>query len=440
MNFKMGTKVNPERLLKNPLPIEFNLKPSNGLSFSPCNESLPMSQGEEKEAHLIEALQIPVVAERKNSIPIPEVTDIDDESYNRMYPENFIVPKKRIITFPDDDVVDYDMDSDDQQWLQKQQQVHLKINPINFEKVIEYLENNSISDVPTLDSVIKELAPIYGFEALEEIYDYWLDKRTKHKQKLIFRVKHHEKYKFNSSKTVVEDPYVAFRECVDKMHTRKNRLNDQANYMKMLEIKRGLEKDARMLKSVLITEQTKHDLLYLKSKIFEAQYYNKTFNERFLENSAIVNIQMVFSKNYKIDDNKKDNYQFQELEKEKEEFDFKRLANCDYHKPIDFQVNSFVNKTKCSRKSTSSISSRLGRGGRIIYDRNTRARKSDDEEEAEVYNSIKLIQPKIVLNLTDSEQSEIESQNENFSRSSFTLKNATQDVKKEDNIFEFVFI
>lgn len=132
-------------------------------------------------------------------IPIP---DIQNEVYNEFCeitcPPNYEMPAKLIqipcniilvycLYFNNNirfsiaehvysDLPDYDMDSSDEIWLQKQSKT-LNLTPLKFEEMIDKLEKQTSKTVPNLTeakTVLKQ-----PDELTMIVYDYWLGKRLR---------------------------------------------------------------------------------------------------------------------------------------------------------------------------------------------------------------------------------------------------------------------
>lgn len=74
------------------------------------------------------------------------------------------------------DIPDYDMDSDDERWLQSQTQ-KLDLSPLKFEEMMDRLEKSSGQTVVTLNeakALLKE-----DDDLIIAVFDYWLNKRLK---------------------------------------------------------------------------------------------------------------------------------------------------------------------------------------------------------------------------------------------------------------------
>lgn len=175
------------------------------------------------------------------------------------------------------------MDSEDDEWLQEKSN-KLQLTANDFEKYMEFLENNCKKQVPEVDDMRKFFkSPPHSQEAIDETYDYWLGKRLNSRgMKLMLQLKKEDE---NRKKTVRknEDPYIAFRACREKMHLRKNRMRDNVNYIRMLLMRENLVNSVNYYKSTMHSEKAKHQLLKMKFLMFEDQFRKKDFGSFFFE-------------------------------------------------------------------------------------------------------------------------------------------------------------
>ena len=160
-----------------------------------------------------------------------------DKEYDELYPPNYKIPRQLIhmqLLAIEQDIPEYDMDSEDEQWLSLQPK-QIKLTPIKFEEMMERLEKSSGQHVVTLKEaklLLKE-----DDDLIIAVYDYWLNKRLKTQQPLIPVVKSEKR-----DGSTGNNPYVAFRRRTEKMQTRKNRKNDETSYEKMLKLRRDLSR------------------------------------------------------------------------------------------------------------------------------------------------------------------------------------------------------
>ena len=74
------------------------------------------------------------------------------------------------------DIPDYDMDSEDEKWINIQAE-KLVITPLQFEEMMDRLEKSSGQTVITLNEAKSLLKQDDDF--IIAVYDYWLNKRLK---------------------------------------------------------------------------------------------------------------------------------------------------------------------------------------------------------------------------------------------------------------------
>ena len=119
---------------------------------------------------------------------------------------------------------EYDMDSDDEEWLRRS---GLNLSPDMFERMIDKLERgcgNSVMNLEEAQSLIG-----YNPSTVIAVYDYWINKRVLLRQPLVLSVRQGKRDGGSNN-----DPYVAFRRRTERMQTRKHRKNDEYSYEKML--------------------------------------------------------------------------------------------------------------------------------------------------------------------------------------------------------------
>lgn len=198
-----------------------------------------------QEVHLQDALK------QNKRIPIPQhqYEKIPDEIYDKLYPKiNEPMPpfpirdtRKTFIFYPSylyqqwicliparDDIIDYDMDTDDDEWLKNN--CNLKLTPLQFEALMEKLENKC----STSNHFLKFKDVQHIFKHMEKadaktVYSYWADKRLRSKVPLIPKLKTQDEP--NAKR---DDPYVVFRSREKPLETRRNRAKKHENYVKLL--------------------------------------------------------------------------------------------------------------------------------------------------------------------------------------------------------------
>ncbi|UYV83848.1 EPC1, partial [Cordylochernes scorpioides] len=208
----------------------------------------------------------------------------------------------------DQDIPDYDMDSDDEQWFDEQSK-KINITAYKFEDIMDRLEKSSGQQTYNLFLCVIQVITLREAKLLIKedddliiaVYDYWLNKRLKtvciklmlcfqwylmrnfillQQQPLIPQVKTERRDGSTSN-----NPYVAFRRRSERMQTRKNRKNDETSYEKMLKLKRDLHNASTLFEMVKQREKTKRQHLHLSIEIFE-----KRLVKKYIESDIIIEI------------------------------------------------------------------------------------------------------------------------------------------------------
>lgn len=117
-------------------------------------------------------------------IPTPDVYPLDSTVHEKLYPANFKLPKQLIYVQPllaglDDDTPEYDLDSEDEAWLGRQNSLRdgsFKLSPLQFETMIDRLEKASGGHRVVQMNEAKLLLN-HDDDVLIAVYDYWLNKR-----------------------------------------------------------------------------------------------------------------------------------------------------------------------------------------------------------------------------------------------------------------------
>lgn len=292
-----------------------------------------------------------------------------------------------------DEIIEYDIDSCDSLWIAKQPNWNLSLDM--FERVMEWLENSSELQVPTLDALLTQpFVKNIKFNTIEEIYDHWLEKRLECKQKLLHRVKKESKRK-RSKLHKSDDPYIAFRQCPEKMHTRKNRAADHENYIKMLHRKREMLQYMKAAQGLRRTEKKKNQALKMKLAMFEDQYRTRNFLEPLLTPPVEFFDILALSESEESESEAEMCEETSIELEDKETFNFDRRRGCQYYAVMNL-VSSFLVfdsfffsqpisddsglgwsdaaeelPQKFHQTSEGPRRKRIGRGGRLLFDRKT---------------------------------------------------------------------
>ncbi|CAH8522867.1 unnamed protein product [Heterobilharzia americana] len=222
-----------------------------------------MEKEEENEHHFLEVIQaLQLRADSDVKIPVPEIIDKENE-YKTVYPDGFCLPKQllhiRTIVLSEEEPVEYDMDSEDEEWFQRSD---LGITPEKFEYMIDRLERGCGQKVMNLEEA-KYLLQDHPSLVIA-VYDYWLNKRVQSRQPLLYAVR--QERRDGGSNT---DPYVAFRRRSEKMQTRKNRKSDEQSYEKMLILREQMDSLGEILSRLVKREATKEAIVSCDYRCFQ---------------------------------------------------------------------------------------------------------------------------------------------------------------------------
>jgi hypothetical protein len=266
---------------------------------------------------------------------------------------------------------------------------------------MEFLESNcSKKTIPKVADIQTMFRNHSAAAAIEEVYDYWLDKRlSANGCKLTHHVQIGDLQSSKNPKRLKCNPYAAFQPRPEMMKLRKNRARDCENYRQMVQLKSELECYRGAVQTASTKAKAKHELLKAKQEQFALRYLKRDFNSDFLDQNNERNLKYFMRK---IDYERKAKPEHEELSPRKTNssgaqsrdlFPFinkpgNQYHNVSYHHIFTpllchiiiinfFQItkiapNGVEDETKTFQHSTSTagmIRRRLGRGGRIIIDR-----------------------------------------------------------------------
>jgi enhancer of polycomb-like protein len=210
-----------------------------------------MEKEEEGEHHLQRAISAQQAFGHTGElvIPTPEVLTAPAKDYGELYQSNYKLPGQLIhmqLFAIEQDYPDYDMDSEDEEWFQKNAKVYPDLTTLQFERLMDKFEQQQLGRSKALE--LPEAKLIAGAKNTEEenlvteIYDYWVEKRLKTLIPLRPTVRQ-EKREGVSSKS----PY-------------------------MLKLKRDLNRAVNLLDLVKKRERMKRDHLNITVDIFKKRY------------------------------------------------------------------------------------------------------------------------------------------------------------------------
>ncbi|VEL06791.1 unnamed protein product [Protopolystoma xenopodis] len=225
-----------------------------------------MEKDEENEHHFLEVLQ--ALQNHKSEdviIPVPEIVD-QYASHAVLYPNGYVPPKQfihiRTIVLAEEEPIEYDMDTEDEEWLRKSD---LAVSPDKFEAMIDKLERGCGQKVMNLEEAKCLLQDDPAL--VIAVYDYWLNKRVQSRQPLLLSVRQERRDGGSNN-----DPYVAFRRRTERMQTRKNRKNDEQSYEKMLILREQMNVLGEIVSRLVKRETTKGLLVQNEKDVFNIRY------------------------------------------------------------------------------------------------------------------------------------------------------------------------
>ncbi|KAL3651466.1 hypothetical protein CASFOL_004468 [Castilleja foliolosa] len=212
-----------------------------------------------------------------SEIPTPEFEIVD--TYERDYSRTFAQPtsylRARGARAEIGEFVEYDLDNEDEDWLQdfnreRKTQVAEKLETIIFKlEVLDHKARERAGVItPTLGSPILVLltfdAAVEALQALsikygvfQSIYHYWKEKRERWQKPILRRLQ---------PPPPVNDtnPYNVFRprEKAHRLHTRRmqRRENNVQSFEKLRQVRRNLDQAKNILQALIKREETKREL------------------------------------------------------------------------------------------------------------------------------------------------------------------------------------
>lgn len=210
-------------------------------------------------------------------IPTPQFDVVD--TYERDYSSTFVQPtsylRGRGVRAEIGEFVEYDLDNEDEDWLQEFNEEGNILTPEKFESILfklEVLDHKAREKAgvitPTLGSPIPVLLQLdVAIEALQSqsigyavqaIYIYWRDKRERWQKPVLRRLQ---------PPPPVNDtnPYNVFRprEKAHRLHTRRmqRRENSVQSFEKLRQVRRNLDQAKTILEALIMREEKKREVM-----------------------------------------------------------------------------------------------------------------------------------------------------------------------------------
>ncbi|WMV14326.1 hypothetical protein MTR67_007711 [Solanum verrucosum] len=237
-------------------------------------------------------------------IPIPEYVVVD--TYERDYSRTFAQPTSYIhargARAEIGEFVEYDLDNEDEDWLQDLNRERKALAAEKLETILHKLEvldhkarERAGVITPTLNSPIPVLlsfdASVEALQSLtikygifQSIYTYWKDKRERWQKPILRRLQ---------PPPPVSDtnPYNVFRprEKAHRLHTRRmqRRENNVQSFEKLRQVRRSLDQSKTILEALIKREEKKREVVESEVSLQRLQMKHKNEIELFEDTLAL---------------------------------------------------------------------------------------------------------------------------------------------------------
>lgn len=245
-------------------------------------------------------------------IPTPQFVVVD--TYERDYSRSFCQPtsyiRARGARAELGEFVEYDLDNEDEDWLEEFNTDKKILTPEKFEALLfklEVLDHKAReragvitptlgSPIPVLlqfDAAVESLqTQTVQYAVLESVYGYWKEKRERWQKPILRRLQ---------PPPPVNDtnPYNVFRprEKAHRLHTRRmqRRENNVQSFEKLRQVRRNLDQAKTILEALIKREEKKRDVMEIEVSLQRIQLKYKHETE-LLEDSFILPSFQAFSK------------------------------------------------------------------------------------------------------------------------------------------------
>lgn len=245
-------------------------------------------------------------------IPTPQFVVVD--TYERDYSRSFCQPtsyiRARGARAELGEFVEYDLDNEDEDWLEEFNTDKKILTPEKFEALLfklEVLDHKAReragvitptlgSPIPVLlqfDAAVESLqTQTVQYAVLESVYGYWKEKRERWQKPILRRLQ---------PPPPVNDtnPYNVFRprEKAHRLHTRRmqRRENNVQSFEKLRQVRRNLDQAKTILEALIKREEKKRDVMEIEVSLQRIQLKYKHETE-LLEDSFVLPSFQAFSK------------------------------------------------------------------------------------------------------------------------------------------------
>jgi len=233
-----------------------------------------MEAEEEKETHLQQIIQKAREQSESSEIPTPTikiVPEYDNDPTAKPYirPQTYVLwkdPSPEEI----DEIVEYDLEPDDYDFLEKLNTAAGKkvLGESKLELIMDRLEKESakLDKLPSFQEV-ESLGSAVRPAVFQQIYNHWLGRRKRLRTPLNTRF-------LKPPDPEDPSPYRAFRIRTEDLKKKKFKKNDENSYLKLKQLRREFEHARTLLEMIKKREKLKRDYLYFYAQVFESQLEN----------------------------------------------------------------------------------------------------------------------------------------------------------------------
>ncbi|CDP17761.1 unnamed protein product [Coffea canephora] len=242
-------------------------------------------------------IEVPQVSSKKSAAEIPTPQFVVVDTYERDYSRTFGQPtsylRARGARAEIGEFIEYDLDNEDEDWLQEFNRERKILLAEKFETILfklEVLDHKAreragiitptlgppVPVLLTLDAAVEALQSLsikYG--VFQSIYNYWKEKRERWQKPVLRRLQ---------PPPPVNDtnPYNVFRprEKAHRLHTRRmqRRENNVQSFEKLRQVRRNLEQAKTILDALVRREEKKRDVMESEVSLqrIQMKYKNET--------------------------------------------------------------------------------------------------------------------------------------------------------------------
>eukprot|EP01114_Cavostelium_apophysatum_P001159 TRINITY_DN10990_c0_g1_i1.p1 TRINITY_DN10990_c0_g1~~TRINITY_DN10990_c0_g1_i1.p1 ORF type:complete len:471 (+),score=133.82 TRINITY_DN10990_c0_g1_i1:1427-2839(+) len=352
-----------------------------------------MEREDEEEAHIAEAIKQSLEA-RPERVDIPTPVVIIVEGYDTApNPQPFVRPSTYLhyadkTPEEEDADIEYDAEPEDEVFLEQLNATLTKkggtpLTEPKFEIIVDRLEKEAgrlEGQIPAFQAIERIIPGVKPY-AMQAVYKYWIERRQQERTPLNHRF-------LKPPDPEDPDPYKAFRPRNDEKVKKKTRKNDQVSLVRMRQLRHEMERARTLLEMIKKRERLKRDYVHICEQIFEAQLAEP--RDKFLEYTSSKDLfgEPFKKKQKKIPPKppKPQNLNLSTDFLEEEDFLSDELSDesddegaPDWPPEDSFYAESAVDILSQKMNNASAIDlgprlqfrgrCRIGRGGRIIFDR-----------------------------------------------------------------------